>query len=1338
MGSTQRHEFVRRRFSSTLVLASSVLASSCHLVSSKPEVVTGAASDAQVDVTVDAKVDADDGSAGDVSPDTRAACPAVSGCDCEVASECASGLCVQTGDGGRCTDVCADGECPKGWSCEGQKGGVDGALFCIPDAGLLCRPCETHDACRASGHATAACVDYGDGGAFCGVPCAGDADCPAGNVCRDAKGIEGGPVKQCVVAGAGPTGLGVCDCPTVSAAKGHTTLCWLTDGQGVQQRRCKGRRICGPDGLGACTALTGAQASCVDLQCLDALTGLPIADGKGCDDSRGCTAGDTCKAGTCQSGTQVCACEPGFKSCAAPTGAALGNKCLGSLYCAAAPASASVPFACVPNPGDTIVCDSAQDSACIKNACVPLSGACTATAIERTVELCDLQPGADGKPGCRREVTAASAPDAAPLACDDGLSCSLSDTCAKGSCTGDAQPCKCKKDVDCAYDQNLCNGTAYCDKSGPTWACKVNPATVVVCDGSSDVGCQQTSCQPSTGACKQGPVPVGKPCSDGVACTIGDVCDSTGQCQPGTVTCCKADADCASKEDGDACNGTLFCDKAEGACKLNLATVVSCPTADDTVCSKAACAKVTGKCGQVPVAGKALCDDGDACTDGDVCTLGACVGGTDTCICASDADCVSKDDGDLCNGTLYCNKAIGKCKANPATVVVCPTVDDGPCKRNLCQVKSGKCAMTALAAATTCDADGTGCTVNDICDDKGGCQPGKLICPCLADGDCAGFEDGNVCNGTLYCDKTGLEPACKLNLATVKVCKSVDDTACVKNLCQPKTGVCESSPLPAGAACDDGQVCTGGDSCSKEGTCTSGVQPLCGCKSNSDCADFDDSDVCNGAFACKNAACVYDGKILLCDDKSPCTKDSCHPEKGCQHVPLAGCATCTEDKTCDDGNICTYDFCLTGQCKWPGATLGCDDGSACTVGDACAEGVCKSGAAKLCDDKEAYTNDSCDPATGCVNKPANNLCSDGDACTTGETCNNGACNGTLQTVKCDDKKPCTADSCDMVKGCVNDSGKVDGQTCNEIAGGGMCKAAQCVLFYCVAGFSKVSINDNGNAKHVCEAQGPAWGNRPSKPTGVFAVQDVAGEKVVVDSQTTLMWQQTAAVATAIWTAAKSQCDGLVYAGYKDWRLPSAHEAATLVDFSAPSPGPAIDLSAFPGLKGAAFWSSTSQVQEPLNAWTLSFITARVLVGKAADPLNVRCVRGTAAQPVGERYQVSAGGVVTDAWTQLQWQQAVATPSLKWSAASTYCSNLDLEGGGWRLPWVRELHSLVDYQATPSCIDLNVFANTAAAPFWSASLRTANSLLAWNVDFRYGSVVDQSVDKPLEVRCVRGN
>ena len=51
-------------------------------------------------------------------------------------------------------------------------------------------------------------------------------------------------------------------------------------------------------------------------------------------------------------------------------------------------------------------------------------------------------------------------------------------------------------------------------------------------------------------------------------------------------------------------------------------------------------------------------------------------------------------------------------------------------------------------------------------------------------------------------------------------------------------------------------------------------------------------------------------------------------------------------------------------------------------------------------------------------KNVGNICDDGDACTIATACDeNHFCSGGTQ-LNCDDKNPCTTESCDVKNGCV--------------------------------------------------------------------------------------------------------------------------------------------------------------------------------------------------------------------------------------------------------------------------------------------------------------------------------
>ncbi|HPB80891.1 MAG TPA: DUF1566 domain-containing protein [Spirochaetota bacterium] len=132
------------------------------------------------------------------------------------------------------------------------------------------------------------------------------------------------------------------------------------------------------------------------------------------------------------------------------------------------------------------------------------------------------------------------------------------------------------------------------------------------------------------------------------------------------------------------------------------------------------------------------------------------------------------------------------------------------------------------------------------------------------------------------------------------------------------------------------------------------------------------------------------------------------------------------------------------------------------------------------------------------------------------------------------------------------------------------------------------ISDSGQTTEYHFGDDGSYINTPNEIK--FTVHDnISGsDDVVVDNVSELMWTKCtlkagspgtddncAGVASkVIRSTAISQCEDLTYAGYSDWRLPSAPELFTLVNFNIGNP--AIDETIFPGTPAAftytdSFW-----------------------------------------------------------------------------------------------------------------------------------------------------------------------
>jgi hypothetical protein len=128
--------------------------------------------------------------------------------------------------------------------------------------------------------------------------------------------------------------------------------------------------------------------------------------------------------------------------------------------------------------------------------------------------------------------------------------------------------------------------------------------------------------------------------------------------------------------------------------------------------------------------------------------------------------------------------------------------------------------------------------------------------------------------------------------------------------------------------------------------------------------------------------------------------------------------------------------------------------------------------------------------------------------------------------------------------------------------------------------------------------------------------------------------------------------------------------------------------------------------------------------------------GRADAPAG-RYTVS-GGIVVDTKTGLSWQQAASSTAMYEADAVSYCTALAAAGGGWRLPSVSELESIIDETRYDPAIDVTAFPNTPAMGFfWTQSAYVDFPDYNWTVSFLYGiSTVYYNPQQQGWVRCVK--
>lgn len=364
-----------------------------------------------------------------------------------------------------------------------------------------------------------------------------------------------------------------------------------------------------------------------------------------CDDGDACTTNDECVDGECQGEELICVdgnpctqdiCSPVFGCTHPPADIPCedGDICTAGDFCEGGE--------CIS--GSIVPCE--DHNPCTQDYCLPDSG-CFHTNLNG-------------------------------VSCDDGDACTLGDSCFGGICMGGGQELLCDDWNDCTSD--ICDPDVGC-----TFPLSGNPCCVLdvnVC--ADDDPCTIDTCNPATGACIR--LNNDGPCSDGNACTEGDICVS-GVCT-GEV------ADC---DDGSPCTND-FCLPAVG-------------------------------CSHEPI--NAACDDGSVCTLNDWCTNGICKGTAVNCndynICTDDvcdpvSGCVHSYNTVNCNDLNLCTT--GDHCSSGACVGVPKSCNDGnACTTDSCNPNAG-CQNVFNQIA--CE-DGNDCTVGDACS-GGVCVPGELVC----------------------------------------------------------------------------------------------------------------------------------------------------------------------------------------------------------------------------------------------------------------------------------------------------------------------------------------------------------------------------------------------------------------------------------------------------------------------------------------------------------------------------------------------------------------------------------------------------------------------------------
>ena len=212
---------------------------------------------------------------------------------------------------------------------------------------------------------------------------------------------------------------------------------------------------------------------------------------------------------------------------------------------------------------------------------------------------------------------------------------------------------------------------------------------------------------------------------------------------------------------------------------------------------------------------------------------------------------------------------------------------------------------------------------------------------------------------------------------------------------------------------------------------------------------------------------------------------------------------------------------------------------------------------------------------------------------------------------------------------------------------------------------------------------------------------------VTDLNTGLMWQQNLPDVKLPWSECVTYADTSTLAGYSDWRLPSIKEIYSLMLFSGVtgmSEGnsvPYIDTNYFDFRFGgvideserfidAQYAASTIYKGTTMNGnetmFGLNLVDGRIKGYPTHKNFEIRMVRGRTDYGIN-KFVDNNDNTISDNATGLMWDKTGSSEGMNWETSLAYAQEKNSEKylgyDDWRLPNAKELHSIVDYDRSPT-------------------------------------------------------
>lgn len=262
------------------------------------------------------------------------------------------------------------------------------------------------------------------------------------------------------------------------------------------------------------------------------------------------------------------------------------------------------------------------------------------------------------------------------------------------------------------------------------------------------------------------------------------------------------------------------------------------------------------------------------------------------------------------------------------------------------------------------------------------------------------------------------------------------------------------------------------------------------------------------------------------------------------------------------------------------------------------------------------------------------------------------------------------------------------------------------------------------------ADDPNWAGWPAPPDSPSELTR-AGD-VVSDPSTGLDWH-AAVSAVMPYADMAGYCEASTTGGHDDWRMPTWIELTSIVDYAHQDPAMNLGLFSAPS---TGFVLSTTRYSVDRIVGIMLQDGRYTFVDPALPETYVHCVRGAVrgGTAPARRYDIQEE-IVVDRVTQLEWQRNASSEPMPYAAAEPHCEALALDGGGWKVPSIKQLLTLFDATSTAfTRWYVPAFGSTVVRATWSRT--SFENRAYWNIDFGIG---DQDNDAPTylaAVRCVR--